>query len=340
MAHNEAIIQWFLAAIVSFATYLFVRSIFGKKTEAVVGASNTSMDQIQAMIKRILDQTSMAEKLMMTATPVAAGVPTSGPMSGLSGAPVAAPGPDPAEMIQLKKVLQEREEELNKLKNSTGDDKLKSQISRIQELESKLREYEILEDDIADLSIYKEENVRLRLELQKISTAPSASKEALVDQFAQVVDQAKDVGPGPEVAQIESTGDAMADFATAVESERAVIAASEAAKAAAGETAALEAPAELPAEPPEEPPVPAPAAIAEPIPIKKAEPLTAVQPPDSPEATNNLFAEFSAGALDTDRVMEELDSLEKLKDADGSNALEESLDPDKLVAQASGFHKP
>lgn len=84
---------------------------------------------------------------------------------------------------------------------------------KIKDLEGKLSEYEILEDDIADLSLYKEENARLKAELQRmggdsggtdaapVETAPAPTaegakkSEAIVQQFTAVVEQSQPSGP-------------------------------------------------------------------------------------------------------------------------------------------------
>lgn len=50
---------------------------------------------------------------------------------------------------------------------------------QIDELEARLREYEIIEDDIADLSIFKEENARLKTELEQIKSGAVASASPL-----------------------------------------------------------------------------------------------------------------------------------------------------------------
>ena len=87
----------------------------------------------------------------------------------------------------------------------------KEHLERISELEAKLAEYEVLEDDIADLSLYKEENARLKTELDRLKGggAPSAEEAAevpepeesedLVKEFAEAVGKDPDVeGPEPD----------------------------------------------------------------------------------------------------------------------------------------------
>ena len=49
-----------------------------------------------------------------------------------------------------------------------GDSDDSDLMNKISELEARLQEYEIIEDDIADLSLYKTENEKLRAELERL----------------------------------------------------------------------------------------------------------------------------------------------------------------------------
>ena len=86
-----------------------------------------------------------------------------------------------AQIQAMKKELASRDDEIGKLK-AGGDKKPSAEAeglgTRIKELESKLAEYEILEDDIADLSLYKEENQRLKAELEKTKAAGAGAASA------------------------------------------------------------------------------------------------------------------------------------------------------------------
>ncbi|MCB0377723.1 MAG: hypothetical protein KDD33_04460 [Bdellovibrionales bacterium] len=58
--------------------------------------------------------------------------------------------------------------------NEGGSDELQA---RINDLEARLREYEIIEDDIADLSLYKTENEKLRAELAGLKNGQATATE-------------------------------------------------------------------------------------------------------------------------------------------------------------------
>lgn len=75
-------------------------------------------------------------------------------------------------------------------------------MARINELEERLVEYEIIEDDIADLSLYKTENEKLKEELQSLrARLGGAAPSAVEDPGAPVVAVPEEVVPPP----LEST---------------------------------------------------------------------------------------------------------------------------------------
>lgn len=242
----------------------------------------------------------------------------------------------------LKRDLQNKEAEIAQLK-AGGEAKPSAEAgdlsARIKELEAKLAEYEILEDDIADLSLYKEENSRLRLEVEKFkggSVAPVASTPAsvaiappvpdipapievdqgaqaasavalasdeIVAEFAQAVGQESLPTADPTLTdmQIPDTGNPMADFENTVKLE------------------------------------------------KQIKPQAPPAPPSStpPEEKDDLFAEFAQskpqedeeefGAnLDTDKMMAEMAAL--VGTEPGGSALEEDVDTDKMVLEMSGLN--
>jgi len=95
----------------------------------------------------------------------------------------------------LEKQLEAAKEELkkayeNKPSGSDMMDELKKQITV---LEGRLHEYSIIEDDIANLSSYKDENIRLKEELEKLKRKAGG---------AQTMDYAK--APPPQIPVVES----------------------------------------------------------------------------------------------------------------------------------------
>lgn len=259
--------------------------------------------ELEGMLKRILDQTQKLEAV---------------PLGQLSAEGVAQVD---AQVQVLKKDLQAKEAEINSLKQS-GNSKIGQETgalsSKIKELETKLAEYEILEDDIADLSLYKEENTRLRVELEKIKGggAPSAAPPAnaapvaevaappaadIVSEFASAAAASPTPAPSAlEDVKIPDTGNPMADFESTVKIERQM----QNKPAPTGVNAGT-----------------APAAVA-------------------PQAeADDLFAEFSKpseeeAGLDTDKMMAEMAALVSMEPAAGS-ALEDKVDTDKMAIEAN-----
>jgi hypothetical protein len=304
--HNESIIQWLFFGILLLAGTLIARSLFGKKEE-----NQASGGDLHSALEKILAQTTKLESISVE-----------GLKAG--GSPESA-----ALVVALKADLATREKELTELKAKGGSDEATSALSaRIKELEAKLAEYEILEDDIADLSLYKEENARLKSELDRVkggegaASAPQPEPAAeveppkgddIVAEFAQAVDQKPEPPPeGADKIEIPDTGDPMADFESTVKLE----------KKLAGEPAAA----------------PAKPAAAE------AAPAAPAAGGGAQAEADDLFAEFSAGgeeggaALDTDKMMAEMAALVSMEPASG-NALEESIDTDKMAAEATSFTK-
>lgn len=335
--HSEAIIQWLFFSILAMSGYLIARGLFGKKSEAPSTATAGAAialeggEDIQTFLKKILDQTTKLESMPIDKmTPAVAGEVD-------------------IQVQQLKKELQSREEEIGKLKAS-GEQKPSADADalgvRIKELEAKLAEYEILEDDIADLSLYKEENARLRIEMEKIkggaapASEPTAESleavsvsvspgEDIVAEFAQAVNQE----PAPAVAPAQTlpdTGDPMADFESAMAIEKKMGGAPEA-------PVPTPTPEPLPIAESMAPTAPAPKPAAAPVAAETPAPAASAAPSEG----DDLFGEFASapaeteGSLDTDKMMAEMAALVSVEPSAGGSALEEGIDTEKMALEAT-----
>ena len=290
--HSESIIQWLFFSILLLSALVIGRMIFGKK-EALSGGGAAFADgsDIQEFLRKILDQTAKLETV------------------SLQGASPSVVGEVDVQLQALKKELATREEELAKLKaagpaggstaaTSSASRDMDKAASRINELETKLAEYEILEDDIADLSLYKEENVRLRSEIEKFkadggvptpSVSISTGGDELVAEFAQAVQEEPALSDSE--LQLPNTGDPMADFESAVNLEKKI--------QGVEITSAASAPAS--------PPPPAPASVA-PAPVNYlASKSPAGSQPAEPEG-DDLFAEFAAPPSESEAESENSDT--------------------------------
>ena len=115
----------------------------------------------------------------------------------------------------------EQLQELNNLKMKLGD------------LEAKLAEYEIIEDDIANLSLYKEENTKLKAEIAELKKNPGVAATSSAP--ASATPTPEPVAPVATVAEAatESTDltvddDILSQFAAAVEEQKSQTAAAKA----------------------------------------------------------------------------------------------------------------
>ena len=151
-------ITHFIGAFFVVVLFLFAVSIYlGLKDEKAHEADKSDLKGLEETLRKVIDSAPAA----------------------------AAGGADPAEVKKLKSELSVREKELEELKNSFEEAKksFESQAEagseagdgnaildgelqkKVEELEARLAEYEIIEDDIANLSVYKEENNKLRARL-------------------------------------------------------------------------------------------------------------------------------------------------------------------------------
>lgn len=322
--HSESMIQWVLLAILLLVGFLTVRGLLSKNSGAAGDTESLASPELQSMINKIMEQTSRLEAIDLKSLPAA----------GLASVD--------AQVQDLKKNLAARDSELSHLKSgggAVGEDG--SNLStRIKELEAKLAEYEILEDDIADLSLYKEENVRLKSELDKARSAggsvapnveatataeepavetPSVETPDIVAEFAQAIETAPVAESEPVVpevaaqAPVPASGNPMTDFENTVEQER------KPQPAAAQSAGSL----------PQMPPVEAAKPTEEAKPVEEANDLFA----EFSTAKEEAIPEFESSELDTDKMMAEMAELVSIEPS-ASNALEESIDIEKMAVEA------
>lgn len=362
---------------------LLVRSVIDEKETATSGgAASVDSKTISTAIEGAL------KKALASGAVVGAGASTE---VVLNADGTAAKGSN--EALELKKVLSEREAKISSLLSdlevlksqadsgssksggATGGADSEALLAKINELQAKLSEYEIIEDDIADLSSYKEENKKLKDEIEKLRVATTTARDqvqtaqqtvadptpAAVVQAAQaaVLDvKLSDPEPVPEAAMnpVESTA---AEVPAAVEGPKKPVETfvldttddvmGEFAKAL---TQNSPAPAEaaLPAAPPQ---ISAVDEFANLVVSGSAtvNPQAAIDSLlSNPPATDVAPAETSGdaeveapsdpfGALDTEKMLAEVASMGEASGGDTSSVLEEALDTDRLMAEM-GMSEP
>jgi hypothetical protein len=241
-------------------------------------------------------------------------------------------------MEALKKELESRAQIIGELQsqvskareaNNTGE-----LLEKIKNLEGKLSEYEIIEDDIADLSNFKEENIRLQKELEALKRGGPQ----LVDQFADALTAKpmEAVATAATPTAEEKTADVLSDVVAQ-------------AQAQAGELGIdMGTDTSTPGEEILDFAAPAPTASGATAAPEVAAPATPAAPV---EAKADIFGEFSGdspneevdplaalGDIDPDKMLDELKDL----NADlsmGSEALDEAPDIDKMAQEAESLEK-
>lgn len=121
-------------------------------------------------------------------------------------APAAASAPA-SNSGELAAALSEKEKVISDLKTELAalQEKMKSTVDasglegKVKELTEKLAEYEIIEDDIANLSFYKNENVKLKNELAKAKGDVGAVAAAMQEKEATATPSVKEAAPTPPV---------------------------------------------------------------------------------------------------------------------------------------------
>lgn len=207
---NQQIIGWTGIAIVALVTFLLARMIFSKS------ADNSTSDQIpgdqlmrlEETLKKVVSEHNTASMLNKH------GDDTQDKVSLESiediDAEVIPVSEDAADVEAVRLQLKKRDQEVKALKaeiamlqaeqEKTGaSEKDQGNSARyakqVQDLEARLAEYEVIEDEIADLSHYKDENARLQKELEQLKkqvdqslTDGQSQGESLVNEFESAVE--------------------------------------------------------------------------------------------------------------------------------------------------------
>lgn len=287
--YNIAIIEGLVALVIFFSLFLAYRSFFAKSAPGHDGDAGHGLDaaQLEKTLQKILDNQAAGkakggEDLNLHIDEVA---------EESSAKPVAGGTADAAEVAKLKASLSEGQQKIQELQKQVKEALAAAEASaaaagsaapaggevggisskekddlmgKIRDLEARLAEYEIISEDIADLSRYREENDNLKKEIDTLKAggavaaapveAPSvdADLEAAVAAMAnQAAEAPAEVAPAPPVEAAPAAAavdesviddDLMKEFAAAVQGQKDLTAA--AGKAGDGKAAAKKADAE------------------------------------------------------------------------------------------------
>jgi phage gp46-like protein len=257
--HNVAIIEGLVAAIILLGLFVGYRGFFGKKDAESSLGGGLDTAQLEKTLQKILDSQGHAPKSGDDALAAAF-------KDGAAGHPES-----PEEVQQLKVSLNENIKELEVIRAelqiaekkvaelqsnpAAGGGEAQAAApavdtseldNKIKDLEARLAEYEIISEDIADLSRYKEENEQLKTEITGLKQAPAAAPVAAAPAptpVAPVAEAAPAPAPTPEpvVAVEPAVTEADVDAAlAAAQAEAATPAAEPTSEVAATEAAPAE----------------------------------------------------------------------------------------------------
>lgn len=281
--HNTSIIEGLVALVLIFSLFLAYRSFFGKrsKEEGFEGGQSLDAAQLEKTLQKILENQNQSAKSPRSAgasedlgmdVDLEEMARSSSAKAGAAGAEVEAGAEESAaEVSQLRVSLGESHQKIEALQKQLKDALAAAEASaaggaapvaategsgmssqekedltgKVRDLEARLAEYEIISEDIADLSRYREENDGLKKELEalkaggaKAAPAPTPVPEPAPEPEAPKVEVAAEQAPptpaaepAPAAAEPPAQEAASADliddelmkeFAAAVEGQKAL----------------------------------------------------------------------------------------------------------------------
>jgi hypothetical protein len=236
IAKNVLIIEVLIGTILFMACFAGYRWFTAKPSVeggAPLGGGGPDLKELEETLKKVLEKAGTLQPMAM---------PT-GEMSEADSAALAASQDQirrlTVEIGNLKSDLgnkQKQMEEMSKAAASGGGgggepmaSGEKSVLeSQIKELQSKLSEYEIISEDIADLSFYKEQTAKLQREVDALKANPAVASAAPVapPKAEPVIAGSAKATQAANATSVPQIGDdVLSDFAAAVEDQRAAKAA-------------------------------------------------------------------------------------------------------------------
>jgi hypothetical protein len=336
IGHNVVLIEVLLGAILIGVTFVLFRSVVAGKEDI----NGPSLKDIEKTLRQVLDSTEVKPSVEVenAAAMIKDSDAPAAPVAAASPEALAAAAAQAADLEKLKNEVALRDKTLSDLQKALEEAKkapiptgpvidTKPLEDKIKELQARLGEYEIIEDDIANLSTYKQDNQKLKAELD-------ALRAKLVS----------------NVVETGTSSDNVKRFAALVGTEAPPATPPPREGAPPSMPAAAQSPAAKPAAAPASPPAPAAALIPEPTlaptpsaPIVAAA-AVAVAAPVAAAATGPVVVASEAstpsesvfGAVDTDKLLAETANLPEAA-PEASGAEEDS--GSKLISEFENFMK-
>ncbi|MDZ4083773.1 MAG: hypothetical protein U1E10_12600 [Bdellovibrionales bacterium] len=252
-AKNDLLLGISISLLLIVTVLMLIRSVMEDRQSEKRGGSadldpKALNNAIEGAMKKVL-----SDKGIQGALGGAIGSAAAGAQSG-EGAALT------ADALELKKALSEKEAKISALMSDLDALKVQMESStsvspnggpassgvdigalqaKLAELQAKLAEYEIIEDDIADLSLFKEENKKLKAELATLKAAvetaqtqvhaANVSVEAVprtdtpAKDPVQVAQAAVTAKPPPEKFKLDENDAVMGEFAQALAGDKAAV---------------------------------------------------------------------------------------------------------------------
>lgn len=276
--HNTVIIESLIALVLILSLFLAYRSFFGKKSKEEASEAGHGLDaaQLEKTLQKILDNQNQSGKPARGGASEDLGMDVDldemerTSVASKSGAVGEAVGESAAEVSQLRLSLGESHQKIETLQKQLKEalvtaeanaaaggasagaggaeggmsSQEKDELSgKVRDLEARLAEYEIISEDIADLSRYREENDQLKQQLEAlkagagvVASTPTPPPQAAAPEPEPVPEPAPEPVAAPVVeptpaaeppAQESASADLiddelMKEFAAAVEGQKAL----------------------------------------------------------------------------------------------------------------------
>lgn len=244
--YDTIIIQSLIGCILLMVVYLSIRIFFGGDESDPAKSSGKGVTSLTPSMTNEIEKTLQKILENQGAGTIRESIPA--PPSGATSLAAPANAVNSAEIAKLQDELKAREKQLQQAEQQLQQALAKSAATpdnsgsaafeeKVKDLESRLSEYEIISEDIADLSFYKEENARLQAEITKTrnaagEAAPPAAEvppvtEAPVAAASPPVAAPADESPtapaeaAPAAAPGDIDDDLMKEFAAAVAEQKA-----------------------------------------------------------------------------------------------------------------------
>lgn len=183
--NNQTIVQILIVVTLILIVALVFLTLFGSKDEVLDKSGTVGLSpELEKSLQKMLENQATAKSAVFDFSKTGGGSVAADTSKAVGGDPtlqaeaLAQVEKMKSEVSAKERAIQELQAQLeaaqSAAKSSTGSSGSAALDARVKELEARLAEYDIISEDIADLSRYKEENEKLKKQLASASAAPVA----------------------------------------------------------------------------------------------------------------------------------------------------------------------